>query len=75
MEQERVHAFELEKIRMENNTKATEKVEIERAIAETEAAKETKRMRLHAETAETELEAKEKKTEKLKYETEKERLG
>jgi len=37
---------------------------IERAIAETEAAKETKRMRLHAETAETELEAKEEKKQK-----------
>ena len=64
MEQERICAFELEKIRLENETEV--KAEIERAIRsklrrQKQAAKETERMRLQTEA------------EKLKYEAEKER--
>ena len=56
MEQERVRAFELEKIQLENETKV--KAEIERAKieaakieadAKAEAAKETERIRLQTE--------------------------
>ena len=43
MKQERLRAFELEKIRMENETKAKENAQIKRA--KTEAAKGLKRLR------------------------------
>jgi len=63
MEQERIRALELEKIRPKNETKA----KTEAARAKTEAAMETERMRLRTEATMAELEAKEK-AEKLKYE-------
>ena len=58
MEQEGIRAFELEKIRLENEAKAeAARAETEAARAETEAAKETERIRLQTEAARAETEA------------------
>ena len=67
IEQERLRTFELEKIHLENEAKA------EATKAETEAAKETERMRLQTEATKAEAEAA-KDTERMRIQAESETI-